>query len=398
MPEKDLENGQELNEQPSSSRPVNEIDEFTRKLLDKRAELTLFPDDEDITSSSLQGTISQAQRQQAEQTMMSALNQMRKARGQKEIQEEERQFAQEADEDITSASVQESVKKDTAARARAEKKEQKSVIPQNAARYETRTREDYIEPSETRPPEDKKKSPGLSKTKKWILIAAAAVIVLFGIYYWKVAIYNPAHSVSEEQQQIYDRFVEYADEFDMQSEAEKNELLTIIEQYDKLSDLQKKKIDAYFEDHTGADVKDLYEQILADNNLQEQSQQYFTDLSALFENYSQDLSTQILSYIDRYNSMSQSQKAQIDELSQNATGMNYLDYTNSVIADLQQQAQALQSEIDSLNTDREHYVQFLEGENESTDGNEVLAQYDQSIADKQAQLEGVNAAINARIE
>ncbi|MDE5758440.1 MAG: hypothetical protein K2H85_07485, partial [Allobaculum sp.] len=70
----------------------NEIDDFTRKLLDKQVELTLFPDD-DITSSALEGTMSEAQRKNAEFSMLTALDQVRRERGQTPISEEEKRYA-----------------------------------------------------------------------------------------------------------------------------------------------------------------------------------------------------------------------------------------------------------------------------------------------------------------
>ena len=90
------QNKNQTPENPDSSFPKdqNEIDDYTQKLLDKQVEYLLFPeDDSDVTTSSLEGTMSEEQRRVAEETMLSALDQLRKERGQVSIEEEENQFA-----------------------------------------------------------------------------------------------------------------------------------------------------------------------------------------------------------------------------------------------------------------------------------------------------------------
>lgn len=71
----------------------NEIDDFARKLLDKQAEMALFPDDDNFTTSALEGSLSEAQRKNAETSMLNALDQLRMERGQETIEEEEQHYA-----------------------------------------------------------------------------------------------------------------------------------------------------------------------------------------------------------------------------------------------------------------------------------------------------------------
>ncbi len=321
----------------------NEIDDFTRKLLDKQVELTLFPDD-DITSSALEGTMSEAQRKNAEFSMLTALDQVRRERGQKPISEEEKQYA---------SSEKKNEKKEPAQKKEPDSiKTTSSPLPSNSApsssstqgsepitldvtkdltlnRYENTSRKDHFESQETRPTTEKK---FYQKTKFWGISAALiALLGLGGLYAWKVGIYDPQHVSEVEQDFAYKNLVKYADEYPMMSETQRREIIHLEEAYNSLTEEKKAEINAYFEDsnHTGKTfvvLLDEYKKIIEEEK--NNSLQQMVDYANSYADLSEEEQLDITQKLEAYNALSQEGKDQVNAILKDSMGKDFTQLYN----------------------------------------------------------------------
>lgn len=223
----------------------NDIDEYTQKLLDRRAELTLFPDDdEDFTSSSLEGSLTDFQRRNAEQSMLNALDQLRKERGQVSIAEEERNFEQNGE-------------KREGHQNEGKEEYYKGIVPN---RYENSNRLDHFLVTEPRPQTKKElwKRPIF-----WVIFCGCIMIAtLFGAFAWKVTVYDPQHATDVDQAYAYRKLVNYADEFPMMSDRQKKEIVNLEADFNSLPLAKKDEINTYFSNpkHTGKTFTALLEE------------------------------------------------------------------------------------------------------------------------------------------
>lgn len=386
-----------------SSHSLNEIDDFTQKLLDKKVELTLFPDEEEITSSQLQGSMNEAQRKNAETSMLNALDQMRKERGQSTIEEEESNFR--------TGQHQE------AAGGEQTSGEEDDFVSVDPNRYETHHREDHFEKQEKRPPRQKL----TKKPKFWIITSIAALVVLmFAGYVWKVEFYDPAHQTNTQQTEAYDRLVSYADEYPMMSDSQKKEILKLEADYNSLPAAKKEEINAYFANpkHTGQTFTDLLAQtkqagLLAENPGLAELQDYARN----YNSYSQAQKDDIVNRLDAYNALNEGGKAQINADFVTAAGSDFMTLYNEAKSRLDSQTQPassqpaapdqeqppaavdensayrqqLSDQLDQLIIDRQNYVYFLNAEEMPVEGDEILAQYDAQIAQVQAELSALGS-------
>ncbi len=396
---KDNRESKETGAKPSSVNELNEIDDFTQKLLDKQTEYLLFPDldEEDVTTSSLEGSMSLDQRKKAEETMLNALDQMRRERGQMPISEEEKQYS------VRSASTRSASKKGVSSRMHWNKVDRKekdtSVAP---GRYEISE-----EPASVRsaaPVHDDR--PFYKKTNfKIALVLILIAGVLFGAYAWKVTVYDPAHIASTTQEDSYKRLVNYADEFSMMSDAQKRNLVNLEADYNSLPQAKKTEINEYFKNpkHTGKEFMELLAEMKQNTLVTDNPA--FNDLLSFaqgFNSASEDVRKEILTRIDAYNALDEEARKQVDEAMQQTTGKTFVqvyeEYKNAEQNDQSgdpnadsntapiddPQNAALQAELDQLIADRDVYAGFLAEEGLESD--EVLAQYDAQIAAIQAQL------------
>lgn len=320
----------------------NEIDDFTRKLLDKQVELTLFPDD-DITSSALEGTMSEAQRKNAEFSMLTALDQVRRERGQTPISEEEKRYAareknkENQDQSNTLKSTSDTPKTTTTATP-ATATTQTPLDPTPAVeatkdltlnRYETTSREDHFEPQETRPTTEKK---FYQKTKFWGITAALiALLGLGGAYAWKVGVYDPQHVSGVEQDFAYKNLVKYADEYPMMSETQRREIINLEDAYNSLTEEKKAEINTYFEDpnHTGKTFVALleeYKKIIADEK--NNSLQQMVDYAHSYSDLSEEDQLDITQKLEAYNSLEQDGKDQVNAILKESTGKDFMQLYN----------------------------------------------------------------------
>ncbi len=383
------QNKNQTPENPDSSFPKdqNEIDDYTQKLLDKQVEYLLFPEDDgDVTTSSLEGTMSEEQRRVAEETMLSALDQLRKERGQVSIEEEENQFAR------SHPSSRPNKKRHSKGKAQASKGE--DLEP---SRYEVK--KDTKEEGAAKKPAS---AVPFYKTTKFKVILAAVIVlgVLFGAYAWKVTVYDPAHVASVDQDAAYKRLVNYADEFSMMSDAQKRNLVNLENDYNSLPAAKKTEIDEYFLNpkHTGKSFTDLLAE-MKDNTLSVDNPE-FADLLSFAQGFNAaDEATRatIVDKIDVFNALEEDARNKIDEAMKVTTGKTFTQVYNDYVsgqpisenpsdpaAQPADNTDALQAQLDSLRTDRDNYAQFLAEEGLSTD--DILQQYDAQIADLQSQL------------
>ncbi len=401
------QNPQNMTQKESKTDPnVNEIDDFTQKLLDKRAELALFPDDDEITSSSLVDTMNEAQRRNAEASMLKALDQFRKERGQETIEEEERKFALRHPNKVSKTKSSSAGHSKTAHKKHSEPhqpKEQYEEIEPN--RYETKNRENHFEKTETRPAHAVK---FYYKPRFWIAVAIVAVIAaIFGAYAWKVTVYDPMHATDVEQNYAYNKLINFADEYPMKSDAQKRDVLNLESDYNSLPEAKKDEINQYFANpkHTGKTFVDLLndmKQTVA--NEENPTLQELLEYARNWQTANEATRQDIVNRIEAFNTLSDSAKNEVNSVFIPITGKDFTTVYNEFKAaqdqaaqTSQQQADAaaaaqhqannkaeLQAQLAQLQADRETYSEFLASEGLEPD--EILAQYDADIAQIQAQL------------
>lgn len=416
--------------QTTNDPSTNEIDDFTQKLLDKKAEMLLFPDDDqDFTSSSLEGTMNEAQRKTAESSMLSALDQLRQERGQTTIEEEERRFAlshprkggrkgntaSSGSSKSGSGQTKDSIPDKTGASSSSS-----GYVSIEPNRYETKTREDHFEKQEERPA---RTEPFYRRPRFWLIVAAIAVVAaLFGAYAWKVTVYDPQHVSDAQQDYAYEKLINFADEYSMKSEAQKKDILSLEADYNSLPEAKKNEINEYFQNpkHTGKTFVELLNE-MKQAALNEQDPNYLamTDYANQYASLAEADQLEIVNRIGPYEALNDAQKEHINSILQASTGKDFMTLYNEAKAQTQpadaasgeQNAAAtqasdadaapavpaaddgtagadtnaaLQQELNQLYADRDSYLQFLSEEGETTD--EIAEQYNAQIAALEAQL------------
>lgn len=231
---------------------VDEIDEFAKALLNKKTEMVLFPEDDDVTSQALD----RSQRKAAEESMSSALDMLRKERGQVSIEEEEEAYVYDQNKNLfDEASFEEKGTFESLFESMDQKQEEKDS-KSTKGKPEKRLKKEKPEKRHKKEKVEKSKpiSTEVAKKKKnvkmMIIGFVLLVLLLLAGYSYKVTVYDPAHIISEQQQESYDKLVAYADEWDMLSDTEKLELIDLEADYDNLVDSQREKINEYFIEQT----------------------------------------------------------------------------------------------------------------------------------------------------
>lgn len=265
-----------------------------------------------------------------------------------------------------------------------------SVTPDKAARWDAQP-ETILQEQPSGGHARKKK---LRKKAVWTIVGIAAlVLLLFGGYVYKVKVYDPANAVSEAQAASYTKLQQYADEYDMASEAEKMELLDLADDYNALSEKQKEEIGTYFQEQTGMTYFELRDQLQKQKDQEESnsSEAYTTLLDYVnrWGELSDEEKEQIADKISDYESLTDYQKGRIDQIMEDAAGTSFMDEANAMQQVIQKReeeaAQAAKNEengayqeiIDNLIADRSSYAEFLAEEGMEYD--DVMAEYDASI-------------------
>ena len=315
----------------NKSVPKDEIDDFAQALLDKKTEMALLKD-----MPQTKQIQSETERKQAEQTLSSALDMLRQERGQLSIEEEEKRYNAQKnqedaileEEDFTTYSLGHEDLMNSSL------KNVKKVLGEELP-------EDEVSPKKVTEAKEAKSSNGLKKVdphrKQKIIALVACILIILGLmgaYAYKVYVYDPQNTITEEQQQAYDKLVAYADEWDMMSEAEKLEILDLKKDYDALSDKQKTEIKDYFKEQTGKTFNALYKEMLVLKEEQENEQNPdYQEIVAYLTNWSSKSDTEkmnILNLKSKYDALSTALQKKVDDLSreqcQKSFGALYTEY------------------------------------------------------------------------
>ncbi len=343
-----------------------EIDDFAQALLDRKTEMALFKD-----MPKEEKTQDVSQRKQAERQLSSALDMLRKERGQLPIEEEERRYTFqqslddsnfEEEEDFTTYSLG----KDDLMNASLKNVHDAldgDVEVENKPIQEESTKEEAVKEPKKKKEKLKKVDP--NRKKKIIAIIACVVVVLglMGAYAYKIYIYDPQNVATEAQLASYEKLVAYADEWDMMSDAEKSEILDLKEDYDSLLDKQKTEINSYFKEQTGQTFNALYKELKALNDEQEDEQNPdYQEIVAYLTNWSSKTDDEKMNVVNlktKYDGLTSSLQKKIDDLSREQTqksfGALYTEYQQLQ----QQQQQEAEAAQQAANNEQIAYYQSL---------------------------------------
>lgn len=395
-----------------NSVPKEEIDDFAQALLDKKTEMALFKDmpKEEKTQDS-------SERKQVERELSSALDMLRKERGQLPIEEEERRYTfqrsledldYEEEEDFTTYSLG----KDDLMNAslknvhdaldgdiEVEKEPIQEEKPKEKVEKEPKKKEKL-----------KKVDPNRKKKIIAIIACVAVVLGLMGAYAYKIYIYDPQNVITKAQQASYDKLVAYADEWDMMSDAEKMEILDLKEDYDSLLDKQKTDINSYFKEQTKKTFNALYKELKALNDEQEDEQNPdYQEIMAYLANWNSKTDDEKINLINlktKYDALTSALQKKIDDLSREQTQKSFgALYTEcqQLQEKKQQEAQAAQqaannekityyqSLIDQYNTTLQEYTAYASSLQQDL---EYAQSTGQDTAEIQSQIDTNNQLIS----
>lgn len=396
---------------------IDEIDDFAKALLNKKTEMVLFPEDEDMTSQSLD----RSQRQAAEESMSTALDLLRKERGQMSIEEEEEAYVYDQHKELfdpanvetkgTFEALFESMDKEEQEKEKAKEKAKE----QKAKEQKAKQQKEKAEPKkEKTKPVSTKEVQKQKRVKMTIIGCIALVLLLLGGYTYKVSVYDPAHIVTEQQQKSYDALVAYADEWDMLSETEKLEIIDLEDDYKSLVDSQKEKINAYFVDQTDQKFSSLLNEMkkLSKDQKDEKNPEYNAIMEYMvgWSNKGDTEKRRILNYQESFDNLSEYLKGKINDRCVEETGSTFKglckdqnEIQNAEIEKRKEQEKIekenrkieLRNQINNLNVELNElqiYQQSLEAEGAEDD---VKATNLQAIQLLEAQIRSLESQIAA---
>lgn len=365
----------------------NEIDDFARALLEKKTEVKLY---KDVEVEEKEESDTPEHREEIEKEMSSALDRLRQERGQKTIAQEEREYKMALEkkpsvdetlqeiieEDFTTKTILMGQKhpksrlKKRQAKKVEKKVEQKVIVEkeqkpkkkmfQRKKKIVKEPIEEEIQPTKklkkAKKPKKEKKPVDPKRKLKWIgalIVLLCGVLLLCG-YSYKVIYYDPAHAVTKKQEKLYDKFIPYADEWDMLSDTEKNELLGMEDDYDKLTDQQKLDINAYFKEQTGKKLSTIFKNLKDDikNQETESDETYLTLVNFMneWDSYEDYQKESIVNYKDAYKSLSDYLQKKVNDVSKEKTGKSFLtiiyEYEKAAEEEAKKQEEEQKSETD----------------------------------------------------
>lgn len=380
------------------------IDAYSKALLDKKTEYN-----EELKKPKDVHQMTEAERRLAEKTMSSALDMLRKERGQKTIAEEERLYeenkvdSQHMEDDFTTSSIENEqssdaldlvhtmlqdmsnddddellpsqVKKLKEKQEKKEKKQKKEKPKKEKSEKEEKPKEKKL----------KKKKP-MSKITKIILGCILLGVAALGVYSYKVLVYDPQNIVSPAQQKTYDKLVSYADEYgdNMMSDAEKLELIDLNSGYKKLLDKQKTSINAYFKEQTGksytALLKEVKELQKTKEDVKLPAYQQIVGLLNSWDAKSDEEKMAVADMQSVYSSLSKSLKKEVDSLSKSKAGKDFIDLCKEQ-AELKTAAQekAQQEEEQKKSENASKIQEYQASLNSLQQDYDTYAQYAQSL-------------------
>lgn len=381
------------------------IDAYSKALLDKKTEYN-----EELKKPKEVHQMTEAERRLAEKTMSSALDMLRKERGQKTIAEEERLYeenkvdSQHMEDDFTTSSIENEQSSDALdlvhtmlqdmsndddellpsqvkkLKETKEKKEKKEKPKKEKPKKEKSEKEE--KPKEKK---SKKKKP-MSKITKIILGFILLGVAALGVYSYKVLVYDPQNIVLPAQQKTYDKLVSYADEYgdNMMSDAEKLELIDLNSGYKKLLDKQKTSINAYFKEQTGKSYTALLKEVKELQKTKEEvklpAYQQIVDLLNGWDAKSDEEKMAVADMQSVYSSLSKSLKKEVDSLSKSKTGKDFIDLCKEQ-AELKTAAQekAQQEEEQKKSENASKIQEYQASLNSLQQDYDTYAQYAQSL-------------------
>ena len=355
------------------------IDAYSKALLDKKTEYN-----EELKKPKEVHQMTEAERRLAEKTMSSALDMLRKERGQKTIAEEERLYeenkvdSQNMEDDFTTSSIENEQSSD-------------ALDLVHTMLQDMSNDDDELLPSQVKKLKEKqekksKKKKPMSKVTKIILGFILLGVAALGVYSYKVLVYDPQNIVSPAQQKTYDKLVSYADEYgdNMMSDAEKLELIDLNSGYKKLLDKQKTSINAYFKEQTGksytALLKEVKELQKTKEDVKLPAYQQIVGLLNSWDAKSDEEKMAVADMQSVYSSLSKSLKREVDSLSKSKTGKDFIDLCKEQ-AELKTAAQekAQQEEEQKKSENASKIQEYQASLNSLQQDYDTYAQYAQSL-------------------
>lgn len=376
------------------SKKDKNIDAYSKALLDKKTEYN-----EELKKPKTVHEMSDEERKQAEKTMSSALDMLRKERGQKTIAEEEQFYEDQktnlvgTDDDFTTSSIESEQSNDALNLVHAmlqdmsnddQEADNKSVVEEK--KKETKEKKKTKEPKKKNDSKKPKKKKPMSKVTKIVLGVILLGVAALGVYSYKVLVYDPQNIVSPAQQKTYDKLISYADEYgdNMMSDAEKLELLDLDSGYKKLLDKQKTSINEYFKEQTGKTYKALLKDIKELQTSKEEAKlPAYQQIMTLLDGWDAKSDEEKMAVADMqsvYSSLSKSLKKEVDSLSKSKTGKDFIDLCKEQ-AELKTAAQekAQQEEEQKKSENASKIQEYQASLNSLQQDYNTYAQYAQSL-------------------
>lgn len=350
------------------------LDSFSRALLDKKNDMALYKNQPTSKEEPIDRT-------SQEQSFSSALDQLRKERGQMPIEEEERRFQAKMpvqdpfaeEEDFTTSSLDHSsidemnmIQQALLTEEKDDSKETKETIK--------KVKEHVEKEKKKKEPTEKQLNRQNNKKRRWIIILIICLLFAASLagYVYKILVWNPQNVITETQQKTFDKFRQYAEEWNMLSDSEKFELIDLDKKYDTLLEKQKTELDTIFKENTGkaysqtlADVKALQEELTNENDPNYQA------ISSFMNDWATKGDTdkiQVVSLRSNYESLSTPLQEKIDDLSREKAGKSFT---------------ALLSEWEETYNEQERARQ----EQEQKEREEKLSQLQQELSVAQKELQ-----------
>ncbi|WP_448918041.1 hypothetical protein [Holdemanella biformis] len=377
------------------------IDAYSKALLDKKTEYN-----EELKKPKEVHQMTEAERRLAEKTMSSALDMLRKERGQKTIAEEERLYeenkvdSQHMEDDFTTSSIENEQSSDALDLVHTMLQDMSNddddeLLPSQVKKLKEKQEKKEKKEKKEKPKKEKKEEPKEKKSKKKKPMSKVTKIILgcillgvaaLGVYSYKVLVYDPQNIVSPAQQKTYDKLVSYADEYgdNMMSDAEKLELIDLNSGYKKLLDKQKTSINAYFKEQTGKSYTALLKEVKELQKTKEEvklpAYQQIVGLLNSWDAKSDEEKMAVADMQSVYSSLSKSLKKEVDSLSKSKTGKDFIDLCKEQ-AELKTAAQekAQQEEEQKKSENASKIQEYQASLNSLQQDYDTYAQYAQSL-------------------
>lgn len=376
------------------------IDAYSKALLDKKTEYN-----EELKKPKEVHQMTEAERRLAEKTMSSALDMLRKERGQKTIAEEERLYeenkvdSQHMEDDFTTSSIENEQSSDALDLVHTMLQDMSNdddeLLPSQVKKLKEKHEKKEKKEKKEKPKKEKEEEPKKKKSKKKKPMSKVTKIILgcillgvaaLGVYSYKVLVYDPQNIVSPAQQKTYDKLVSYADEYgdNMMSDAEKLELIDLNSGYKKLLDKQKTSINAYFKEQTGksytALLKEVKELQKTKEDVKLPAYQQIVGLLNSWDAKSDEEKMAVADMQSVYSFLSKSLKKEVDSLSKSKTGKDFIDLCKEQ-AELKTAAQekAQQEEEQKKSENASKIQEYQASLNSLQQDYDTYAQYAQSL-------------------